>query len=111
MDVANVPAMVNRVSYTGELGYEIWVAPEYQRRLYRQIRAAGRPLRLVLFGMRALLSMRLEKNYPDLVPRAAPDIRTLRGRDSTASSISASPSSSAARRPPRKRRRAASCVA
>jgi dimethylglycine dehydrogenase len=64
MDVANVPAMVNRVSYTGELGYEIWVAPEYQRRLYQEIRAAGRPLRLVLFGMRALLSMRLEKNYP-----------------------------------------------
>ncbi len=63
-DVADVPAMINRVSYTGELGYEIWVRPEYQRRLYRQIRAAGRTLGLVLFGMRALLSMRLEKNYP-----------------------------------------------
>ena len=63
-DVANVPAMINRVSYTGELGYEIWVAPEYQRRLFQEIRAAGRPLGLVLFGMRALLSMRLEKNYP-----------------------------------------------
>ena len=35
MDIANVPAMVNRVTYTGDLGYEIWVAPEYQRRLYR----------------------------------------------------------------------------
>jgi dimethylglycine dehydrogenase len=63
-DVANVPAMVNRVSYTGELGYEIWVTPEYQRRLYQEIRAAGGTLGLVLFGMRALLSMRLEKNYP-----------------------------------------------
>ena len=64
LDVANVPAMVNRVSYTGELGYEIWVPPEYERRLYQEIRAAGRTLGLVLFGMRALLSMRLEKNYP-----------------------------------------------
>ena len=63
-DIADVPALVNRVSYTGELGYEIWVRPEYQRRLYREIRAAGRTLGLVLFGMRALLSMRLEKNYP-----------------------------------------------
>ncbi|HUY83352.1 MAG TPA: FAD-dependent oxidoreductase, partial [Steroidobacteraceae bacterium] len=63
-DVANVPAMVNRVSYTGDLGYEIWVLPEYQRRLYDAIRAAGRSLELVHFGMRALLSMRLEKNYP-----------------------------------------------
>ncbi|HLW23003.1 MAG TPA: FAD-dependent oxidoreductase, partial [Steroidobacteraceae bacterium] len=64
VDVANVPAMINRVSYTGDLGYEIWLRPEYQRRLYAGIRAAGRPLGLVLFGMRALLSMRLEKNFP-----------------------------------------------
>src|SRR5271156_6244442 len=64
MDIANVPAMLNRVSYTGDLGYEIWVRPEYQRRLYAEIRAAGRPLGLILFGMRALLSLRLEKNFP-----------------------------------------------
>jgi dimethylglycine dehydrogenase len=64
MDVANVPAQVLRVSYTGELGYEIWVTPEYQRRLYEGIVAAGEKLGLVHFGMRALLSMRLEKNFP-----------------------------------------------
>lgn len=63
-DVANVPALINRVSYTGDLGYEIWVAPQYQRRLYQAIRSAGGNLGLVLFGMRALLCMRLEKNYP-----------------------------------------------
>jgi dimethylglycine dehydrogenase len=64
MDVANVPAMVNRVTYSGDLGYEIWVAPEYQRRLYQGILAAGEPLGLVHFGMRALLCLRLEKNFP-----------------------------------------------
>jgi len=64
MDIANVPALLNRVSYTGDLGYEIWVRPEYLRRLYAEIRTAGRPLGLVLFGMRALLSLRLEKNFP-----------------------------------------------
>jgi dimethylglycine dehydrogenase len=64
IDIANVPAMLNRVSYTGDLGYEIWVRPEYLRRLYAEIRAAGRPLGLILFGMRALLSLRLEKNFP-----------------------------------------------
>jgi dimethylglycine dehydrogenase len=63
-DIANVPAMINRVTYTGDLGYEIWVAPEYQRRLYLAIQEAGRDLRLVNFGMRALLSLRLEKNFP-----------------------------------------------
>ncbi|HLY57431.1 MAG TPA: FAD-dependent oxidoreductase [Stellaceae bacterium] len=64
MDVANVPAMINRVSYTGELGYEIWVTPEYLRRLYQGIVSEGEPLGLVHFGMRALLSLRLEKNFP-----------------------------------------------
>jgi dimethylglycine dehydrogenase len=64
MDIANVPAMINRVTYTGDLGYEIWVRPEYQRRLYQEIMAAGRDQGIVNFGMRALLSMRLEKNFP-----------------------------------------------
>jgi dimethylglycine dehydrogenase len=64
MDVAACPAMVNRISYAGDLGYEIWVEPAYLRRLYLAILEAGGPLGLVDFGMRALLSMRLEKNWP-----------------------------------------------
>jgi dimethylglycine dehydrogenase len=64
MDIANVPAMINRVTYTGDLGYEIWVAPEYQRRLYGAIMEAGADLGIVNFGMRALLCLRLEKNFP-----------------------------------------------
>jgi dimethylglycine dehydrogenase len=63
-DVANIPAIVNRVTYTGDLGYEIWVKPEYQRRLYDAIMKAGKAHGIVNFGMRALLSMRLEKNFP-----------------------------------------------
>jgi dimethylglycine dehydrogenase len=64
MDIANVPALINRVTYTGDLGYEIWVAPEYQRRLYQEVMAAGAAHGIVNFGMRALLSLRLEKNFP-----------------------------------------------
>jgi dimethylglycine dehydrogenase len=64
MDVGNVRALVNRVTYTGDLGYEIWVAPEYQRKLYSAIMKAGEPHGIVHFGMRALLTMRLEKNFP-----------------------------------------------
>jgi dimethylglycine dehydrogenase len=64
MEIAHCPALINRVTYTGDLGYEIWVAPEYQRRLYAEIMRAGRDLGIVNFGMRALLSMRLEKNFP-----------------------------------------------
>jgi dimethylglycine dehydrogenase len=64
MDVAAVPAMVNRATYSGDLGYEIWVKPEYERRLYEKLMEAGADLGLKNFGMRALLSLRLEKNWP-----------------------------------------------
>ncbi len=64
MDVAGCPCRVNRVSYTGDLGYEIWMEPCYQRRVYLDIKSLGESLGVVDFGMRALLSMRLEKNFP-----------------------------------------------
>jgi dimethylglycine dehydrogenase len=63
-DIANLPAMTNRVTYTGDLGYEIWVRPEYLLRLYDALMVTGRELGIVNFGMRALLSLRLEKNFP-----------------------------------------------
>jgi len=63
MEVATVQAKVNRVTYTGDLGYEIWVAPEYQRRLFESIMQAGKDLGIKNFGMRALLCLRLEKNF------------------------------------------------
>ncbi len=64
MAVAGAPAMVNRITYTGDLGYEIWMQPAYERLVYRAIKEAGAEFGLVDFGMRALLSMRLEKNFP-----------------------------------------------
>ena len=62
--------MVNRVTYTGDLGYEIWVEPDYQRRLYQAIMAAGAEFGIVDFGMRALLSHAAGEELPDLVSRA-----------------------------------------
>ncbi|MEI5679265.1 MULTISPECIES: GcvT family protein [unclassified Mesorhizobium] len=64
MAVGGAPCMVNRISYTGDLGYEIWMAPAYQRLVYKAIKDAGEEFGIVDFGMRALLSMRLEKNFP-----------------------------------------------
>ena len=64
MDVAGVPCMVNRITYAGDLGYEIWMKPAGQRRVYAGIKDAGAVHGIVDFGMRALLSMRLEKNFP-----------------------------------------------
>jgi dimethylglycine dehydrogenase len=62
--VGGATAIVNRVSYTGDLGYEIWMQPAYQRLVYNAIKQAGAEFGIVDFGMRALLSMRLEKNFP-----------------------------------------------
>jgi len=63
MFVAGVPAIVNRISFTGELGYEVYVAPHFQLKLYEEMEAAGKEFNLKPFGVRALMSMRLEKNW------------------------------------------------
>jgi len=63
MYVAGVPATVNRISFTGELGYEIYVAPHFQLKLYEEMEAAGKEFNLKPFGVRALMSLRLEKNW------------------------------------------------
>jgi dimethylglycine dehydrogenase len=63
MEVGMIPAYVGRVSFTGQLGYEMWVTTDYQRALYDSLRKAGRELGLGEFGGRALNSMRVEKLF------------------------------------------------
>ncbi|HYM28609.1 MAG TPA: FAD-dependent oxidoreductase, partial [Steroidobacteraceae bacterium] len=63
VDVGMVPALVGRISFTGELGYEIWVTGEYQRALYDLLSEAGAGFGLKLFGGRALNAMRIEKSF------------------------------------------------
>jgi dimethylglycine dehydrogenase len=63
MDIGMVPAIVGRVSYTGDLGYEIWVKPEYHIALFEQLMRAGADHKIRLFGARALNALRLEKNF------------------------------------------------
>ncbi|MFM7273735.1 MAG: aminomethyltransferase family protein, partial [Gammaproteobacteria bacterium] len=63
LDIGMIPALVGRVSFTGELGYEIWVTPDYHRRLFDVLVAAGAKHGLRHFGGRALNAMRLEKSF------------------------------------------------
>src|ERR1700741_3561472 len=58
-----IPALVGRISFTGELGYEIWVTTDYQRALYELLSEAGRAHGLKLCGGRALNAMRIEKSF------------------------------------------------
>ena len=61
--IGGVPALCVRISFTGELGYEIYVAPQFQLKLFESIEEAGVDLNLKWFGGRALMSMRLEKSW------------------------------------------------
>jgi dimethylglycine dehydrogenase len=63
MEVAMLPVHVGRISFTGELGYEIWVPADCQLALYQAIVAAGENLGLKHFGARTLNSLRLEKSF------------------------------------------------
>jgi len=63
LDIGMIPAWVGRMTYTGDLGYEIWVAPEHQRALFDLLWDAGRPIGMGLYGFRALMSMRMEKMF------------------------------------------------
>ncbi|MDP2293819.1 MAG: glycine cleavage T C-terminal barrel domain-containing protein, partial [Actinomycetota bacterium] len=63
VDLGMVPVWLSRMTYTGDLGYEIWMQPEAQRYLFDLIWEAGQEYGMGLFGFRALITMRLEKNF------------------------------------------------
>ncbi|MGQ0676165.1 MAG: GcvT family protein [Rhodospirillales bacterium] len=77
MAVGMCPAVVDRASYTGDLGYEIWVTPDYHIALYETLVEAGRDLGLTHFGNRALMSLRLEKGYGAFFREFRPDYTPL----------------------------------
>ena len=74
--VAGVPVLLARVSFSGELGYEIYCAPQYLIKLHARLEEEGADLGLKPYGNRALMSLRLEKNWgawtldfrPDFTP-------------------------------------------
>ena len=63
LDFGLCRALVIRVSFSGDLGYEIHVPTEYHRVLYKRVKQAGAAFDLRLAGGRALHSLRLEKGW------------------------------------------------
>ena len=61
--VGGVPVILVRLSFSGELGYEIYCEPQFLMALWERIEAAGSDLGLKLYGARTLMSLRLEKNW------------------------------------------------
>jgi glycine cleavage system aminomethyltransferase T/glycine/D-amino acid oxidase-like deaminating enzyme len=61
--VGDVPVRALRVTYVGELGWELYCPMEYGAALWRTLWEAGRPFGLIAGGYRAIDSLRLEKGY------------------------------------------------
>jgi glycine cleavage system aminomethyltransferase T/glycine/D-amino acid oxidase-like deaminating enzyme len=74
--VGSVPCLVLRVTYVGELGWELYCPMEFGLRLWDTIWEAGRGCGLVAGGYKAIDSLRLEKGYrvwgSDITPEDTP---------------------------------------
>src|SRR5690606_15321885 len=71
--VGMVDCLVQRVSYTGDLGYEIYCDFMKQRALWNALWVAGQDLGLTPFGMRAMMSLRLDKLFGSWAREFSPD--------------------------------------
>lgn len=61
--IAGCPVQALRVTYVGELGWELHLPVEYAQSVYAALMKAGEPLGLVNAGYRSIESLRLEKGY------------------------------------------------
>ena len=65
IDVGLAPVLCARITYLGELGYELHVPTELALHVYEQLLEAGADSGLCHVGLKALASLRLEKGYRD----------------------------------------------
>jgi 4-methylaminobutanoate oxidase (formaldehyde-forming) len=74
--VGSVPVVALRVTYVGELGWELYAPTEYGRSLWATLWDAGREHGMVAGGYRAIDALRLEKGYrvwsSDITPDETP---------------------------------------
>ncbi|MEO1464379.1 MAG: FAD-dependent oxidoreductase, partial [Pseudomonadota bacterium] len=73
MEIGMAPCIVQRVSYTGDLGFEIYTDPMNQRHLWDVLWEAGQAHGMKPFGMRAMMSLRLDKFFGSWLREFSPD--------------------------------------
>ena len=77
LSIGHVPAVAARVTYVGELGWELYCPAEYGAGLWDVVWEAGAEHGLVACGYRAIDALRLEKGYlawgSDITPEDSPD--------------------------------------
>lgn len=76
IDVGMAKVRAVRISYVGELGWELYVAPSFALHVWDTLREAGRAFNMPAVGMQAVMSGRIEKGYrlfgSDLTPEHSP---------------------------------------
>jgi heterotetrameric sarcosine oxidase gamma subunit len=65
IDIGYAPVLALRVSYVGELGWELYIPTEFSLHVFDLLVEAGRDVGLVFAGLQALETLRLEKAYRD----------------------------------------------
>jgi glycine cleavage system aminomethyltransferase T/glycine/D-amino acid oxidase-like deaminating enzyme len=65
IDIGFARVLCIRITYLGELGYELYVPAEQAVHVYDRLVAAGEPLGMRHAGLKALASLRMEKGYRD----------------------------------------------
>ncbi|MCK5276489.1 MAG: FAD-dependent oxidoreductase [Alphaproteobacteria bacterium] len=61
--IGYAPVLAFRVTYIGELGWELYIPVEYVQYVYERLQEAGREFGITNIGYRAIDSMRIEKRY------------------------------------------------
>ncbi len=71
--IGMVDCLVQRVSYTGDLGFEIYCDPMAQRALWQVLWDEGQKHGMRPFGMRAMMSLRLDRFFGAWLREFSPD--------------------------------------
>ena len=65
IEIGSVPVLCVRITYVGELGYELYIPARHAVEVYDRLCEAGGALGMRHAGLKALASLRMEKGYRD----------------------------------------------
>ncbi len=60
---SGIPVMICRLSFSGELAFEVYSQARFGQALWEELQNAGKPLNMVTYGMEALGTLRIEKGH------------------------------------------------
>jgi len=62
-ETSGIPVRLHRITFSGELAYELWTPSWYGLALWEAVMAAGGPLGITPYGTETMLVLRAEKGY------------------------------------------------